>query len=101
MNDYDWHATDYPYATLQRPRRESFWRRLFSKDRKRLHLILFILTFFSTYIAVGSVVYSVAVMSILLAHEMGHYLMCKRYGIPATLPYFIPMPFSPFGTLAQ
>ncbi len=31
-------------------------------------------------------------MLILLAHEMGHYLMCQRYGISATLPFFIPAP---------
>jgi hypothetical protein len=31
-------------------------------------------------------------MLILLAHEMGHYLMCKRYGVWATLPFFIPAP---------
>ncbi len=33
-----------------------------------------------------------ALMLILLAHEMGHYLMCKRYGVWATLPFFIPAP---------
>ncbi len=31
-------------------------------------------------------------MLILLAHEMGHYLYCKRYGVFATLPFFIPAP---------
>src|SRR5438132_13397461 len=31
-------------------------------------------------------------MLILLAHEMGHYLYCKRYGVYATLPFFIPAP---------
>ena len=39
-------------------------------------------------------------MGILFAHEMGHYIMCRYYNVPATLPYFIPAPFvSPLGTL--
>lgn len=62
-----------------------------------LHIILFILTVFSTWL-VGGAAYSFAVITILLSHEMGHYFMSVRYGIPATLPYFIPFPFSPFGT---
>jgi len=36
--------------------------------------------------------FSVAIMTILLAHEMGHYLTCRYYGISASLPYFIPFP---------
>ena len=44
--------------------------------------------------------FALAMMGILFAHEMGHYLACRYYGIPATLPFFIPAPFiSPFGTL--
>src|SRR5262245_18137226 len=35
---------------------------------------------------------SIALMSILLAHEMGHYLTSRYYGIDASLPYFIPFP---------
>lgn len=36
--------------------------------------------------------FSFAIMTILLAHEMGHYLTCRYYGISASLPYFIPFP---------
>ena len=36
--------------------------------------------------------FSLSLISILLAHEMGHYLTCRYYGIQATLPYFIPAP---------
>ncbi|MDT7780577.1 MAG: hypothetical protein QOC99_3089 [Acidobacteriota bacterium] len=41
-----------------------------------------------------------ALLSILLAHESGHYVACRLYGVNATLPFFIPMP-PPFlaGTL--
>jgi membrane-associated protease RseP (regulator of RpoE activity) len=34
--------------------------------------------------------YSVSLLAILGAHEMGHYLVCRYYGIRATLPFFIP-----------
>lgn len=34
--------------------------------------------------------FMLALMGIIFTHEMGHYLMCKRKGIEATLPYFIP-----------
>src|SRR5215472_15816456 len=37
-------------------------------------------------------IFSGSLMSILLAHEMGHYLACRRYGVSATLPFFIPAP---------
>ncbi len=36
--------------------------------------------------------FSAALMTILLAHEMGHFLWCEKYGINATLPFFIPAP---------
>ena len=35
----------------------------------------------------------------LLAHEMGHFLMTLYYGVPASFPYFLPFPISPLGTL--
>ncbi len=36
--------------------------------------------------------FGIAVIAFLAAHEMGHYLACRYYGIRATLPYFIPIP---------
>ena len=40
-----------------------------------------------------------AVMAILLAHEMGHFLLTLRHRIPASWPFFIPMPLSFIGTM--
>jgi membrane-associated protease RseP (regulator of RpoE activity) len=42
--------------------------------------------------------YAVPVMTILLCHELGHFLQARRYGVYASFPYFIPMPFSSIGT---
>ena len=36
--------------------------------------------------------FAASFLSILFAHEMGHYLACRYYGVSATLPYFIPAP---------
>jgi membrane-associated protease RseP (regulator of RpoE activity) len=66
--------------------------------RNLIHVILFILTVVSTWLT-GGPGYSIAIMLILLGHEMGHYFMSQRYGIRATLPFFLPFPLSPFGTL--
>ena len=38
-------------------------------------------------------------MAILLAHEMGHFLMTVRYQVPASYPMFIPIPFLFTGTM--
>jgi membrane-associated protease RseP (regulator of RpoE activity) len=42
---------------------------------------------------------STGLLGILLAHEMGHYLACRYYGVDATLPFFLPAPFTLAGTL--
>jgi len=42
--------------------------------------------------------FAASLMLFFLAHEMGHYVMCRRYGIRATLPFFIPVP-TPIGTM--
>ncbi len=47
--------------------------------------------------------FALTILMILLAHEMGHYLTCRYYGIDATLPYVIPAPsfiLLPSGTVA-
>lgn len=36
--------------------------------------------------------FAATLLGILLAHEMGHYLACRYYGVHATLPFFIPAP---------
>ncbi len=44
--------------------------------------------------------FSVPLLAILLAHELGHYAAAKRYQLDVSPPYFIPMPILSFiGTL--
>lgn len=43
--------------------------------------------------------YMGAVLAILLAHEMGHFLQTVRHHIPASFPLCIPVPFNAIGTM--
>ncbi|HEX4147310.1 MAG TPA: site-2 protease family protein [Pirellulales bacterium] len=43
--------------------------------------------------------YMLAVMAILLTHEMGHFLQAHRYRVPVTFPIFIPFPIMMTGTM--
>jgi Zn-dependent protease len=43
--------------------------------------------------------FAAALLAILVAHELGHYFTARRLGSPTSLPYFLPMPIGPFGTL--
>jgi membrane-associated protease RseP (regulator of RpoE activity) len=43
--------------------------------------------------------YMACVLAILLAHEMGHFVMTLVYRVRASLPFFIPLPISPIGTM--
>lgn len=81
--------------------------------RLTLHLTLLLLTLVTTFVMgalmspdlrtwrqivydprviSSGLAYSLTLIAILLAHEMGHYLACRHYRIRATLPYFIPAP---------
>jgi membrane-associated protease RseP (regulator of RpoE activity) len=116
-----------PYLTVQEPYRppEIYVYQPVVPPRPRywLHILLFVGTIASTLFvggmndqafqlaqgghfleALGIVaargwVYSAALLAILTAHEFGHYFTAKYYRVPASLPYFIPFPFSLFGTL--
>lgn len=37
--------------------------------------------------------YALTLLTILAAHELGHYLSCRYHGIAASPPYFLPSPF--------
>ncbi|TFH01222.1 MAG: site-2 protease family protein [Calditrichales bacterium] len=86
------------------------------QEDRRINLALFIVTIFTTTLTgamlsgnnpfltipefLSGLPYSFAVLGILGAHEMGHYLYAQKYRINTTLPYFIPffLPAFTFGT---
>lgn len=43
--------------------------------------------------------FAVPLLAILVTHELGHYVAAVIHRVPASLPMFIPMPVSPFGTM--
>lgn len=49
-------------------------------------------------VVLGGLPFAASLVAILFCHEMGHYLVARRHGVFATLPYFIPVPFGA-GTL--
>ena len=53
-------------------------------------LIVFALS--SETLLVQGLAFSLTLLAILTAHELGHYVACRRYGVSATLPFFIPAP---------
>jgi membrane-associated protease RseP (regulator of RpoE activity) len=40
--------------------------------------------------------FALSLLSILLAHELGHYFTGRHYRVPVSLPYFIPLPVPDF-----
>lgn len=69
-----------------------------AKRRILLPVVLFLATCISTYLT-GGLAFAVSLMLILTTHELGHFFQTLRYRVPASLPYFIPMPISPIGTM--
>ena len=45
--------------------------------------------------------FSLTLLTILMAHELGHYLACVYYGVDATLPFFLPSPMPVTGTFGS
>lgn len=43
--------------------------------------------------------YCISLMTILGAHELGHYFAARYHKVPVSLPYFIPLPLPPIGTM--
>ena len=48
--------------------------------------------------AKGSLFFTLPLIGILSIHEMGHYIVAKRYKVHTSLPFFIPAPVAPLGT---
>jgi len=111
-------STDHRHPVIEiKPSHVEYGPRNRAKNRKapqkngwRLQLILFLLTIITTLIAGTSfyvapsellsnpslilkgIPFSAALLSILMAHEMGHYVTSRLYRVNVTLPYFIPAP---------
>ncbi|MCX9083564.1 MAG: site-2 protease family protein [Candidatus Methanoperedens sp.] len=78
------------------------------KERRWINVVLAIATVFTTMVF-GSLMFgadpgtspaevlkglpfTIAIMTVLGAHEAGHYIVAKKHGMHTSLPYFIPFP---------
>jgi membrane-associated protease RseP (regulator of RpoE activity) len=48
---------------------------------------------------IKGVPFSASLILILGCHELGHYLTARAYGVQVSLPYFVPLPLPPMGTM--
>ena len=97
-----WEPLDRPFRPPVHERPRDVIRAV--RPRWWVHIALFAATAFTCW-TVGGLWYAVGIMGFLFAHEMGHFVASLRWGVRASLPYFIPFPTipyvvaSPFGTL--
>lgn len=88
---------------------------MISKPKPLINIILLLATIFTTLL-VGSInrggnpftrfadlilgiPFSLSIILILGSHELGHYLIARREGVSASLPYFLPVPHPLVGTM--
>jgi membrane-associated protease RseP (regulator of RpoE activity) len=95
-----------PFASPPTWERRRRWR---IPEHPLFHLALLAATFVTTTVFGGAVfstgggplrggrfadgfAFSIPLLLILGIHELGHYALCRRHGVAATLPYFLPAP---------
>ncbi len=99
-------------AAVQFPQPENFRAkvdRILGKQRLTLHLVLFLLAFFTTTVSGVSwrglshdwtdladlhfgLEYATLILGFLTAHEFGHFIAARIHDVDATLPFYIPFP---------
>jgi membrane-associated protease RseP (regulator of RpoE activity) len=70
------------------------------RSKHHINIIFFIVTIITTFIAgylfknsiIDGLAFSASIIAIIGTHETAHYLAARKYGVKASLPYFIPAP---------
>ncbi len=71
-----------------------------AKGADTLHALWLSLSRQSTGSLLQGAQFTGSLLTILVAHELGHYIAARIHKVDASLPFFIPMPvLSPFGTM--
>jgi membrane-associated protease RseP (regulator of RpoE activity) len=106
---------NYPPYRSEVPQYQNFQTDFVGTPKQKVHqqfpiinIVLFLLTVITTLYAgskleggdpfrriqdiYSGIPFSVTLLAIIGCHEFGHYFMCKKHGVSATLPYFIPAP---------
>ncbi len=87
---------EHPLICAHHPERDVHWRAVcgYRDDRSLPAIPDWLLA-----VPLAGWPFTVGLLSILVAHEFGHYLVGRAHGEKVTLPYFIPLPLSAFGTM--